>query len=68
MIFDGVDMLNDIVRYGRHNGRFKDEEAPEVDRYYNSSPPLMEHANTYQMDSMFKSDEKVCVCVCFCVC
>jgi hypothetical protein len=56
--------LSDFTIFSRvsanyRDGKFKDENDPEVDRLYNSSPTIMESSTTYEVEDRFKSDVDV---------
>lgn len=56
--------LSDFTIFSRvsanyKDGKFKDENDPEVDRLYNSSPVIMESSTSYEVEDRFKSDIEV---------
>jgi hypothetical protein len=57
MLFDDISMLNDIIAMGRSTSIFRDDHDPEVNRLFNSSPPITEYGGTYDM-SYFKNDDE----------
>ena len=49
--------LYEVISHGRAaESWFHDENDPEVDRLFNSSPPLIEQVATYELDSVFGFD------------
>ena len=56
-MFDELSILNEMITHSRGaDAKFHDENDPEVDRLFNSSPPLIEQVATYELDSVFGVD------------
>jgi hypothetical protein len=56
-MFDELTILNEMITHSRGvDAQFHDENDPEVDRLFNSSPPLIEQVATYELDSVFSVD------------
>lgn len=54
---DDYSILDEMIGHGRAaESWFHDENDPEVDRLFNSSPPLIEQVATYELDSVFGYD------------
>jgi hypothetical protein len=53
MLFDDLATLNTIINYGRSDLKYKEDHDPEVDRLYNSSPPILEQCMQYEMARVF---------------
>ena len=53
MLFDDLATLNTIINYGRCDMKYKEDHDPEVDRLYNSSPPILEQCMQYEMARVF---------------
>ena len=53
MLFDDLATLNTIINYGRSDMKYKEDHDPEVDRLYNSSPPILEQCMQYEMARVF---------------
>lgn len=54
---DDISILDEIIGHSRAaESWFHDENDPEVDRLFNSSPPLIEQVATYELDSVFGYD------------
>lgn len=54
---DDISILYEVISHGRAaESWFHDENDPEVDRLFNSSPPLIEQVATYELDSVFGFD------------
>jgi hypothetical protein len=63
MIFDEISELNAIIALGRSAAkgrRFHDAHDPEVNRLFNSSPP-MSQTGTFEGESLMKSGDKTLV-------
>jgi hypothetical protein len=61
MIFDDIFELNTLISLGRSSTRgrrFHDSHDPEVNRLFNSSPPMSQTASTYEGESLMKTGEK----------
>ena len=58
MLFDDVSVLQEHAKYGKSDSIFHDENDSQVERLYNSSPPLLEQIPMYEMDSIFGVDEQ----------
>ena len=53
MLFDDLATFNTIINYGRSDMKYKEDHDPEVDRLYNSSPPILEQCMQYEMARVF---------------
>jgi hypothetical protein len=56
MLFDNLSILNTIINSGRSDLKYKADHDPEVDRLYNSSPPVLEHCMQYEMARFHKNN------------
>ena len=59
MILDDISALNRVIRLGRPNrsSKFKDTHDPEVDKLFNSSPPLADMAATFEFESILRMEK-----------
>ena len=56
MLCDDGDMFDETLWYGVIDDKvFKDENDPQVERLYNTSPPLLQQVPSYEMESVFAS-------------
>ena len=73
MIFEDLDTLEDIINLIRmepqgsnapSGSRFRDFHDPEVDRLFNTSPPISEQAMTLDLDSpLMETQLQVRLCI-----
>lgn len=53
MLFDDLNTLNTIINYGRPESKYIEDQNPEVNRLYNSSPSILEQCMQYEMARVF---------------
>lgn len=59
MFLSDIAIFNRISASAKTEAKFKDENDPEVDRLYNSSPIITESSTTYEVDDHYKTDLEV---------
>jgi len=57
MLFDDHLVIQEHASYGKADSIFHDDNDSQVERLYNSSPPLLEQIPMYEMETLFPADE-----------
>ena len=60
MFLSDFTIYSKIANNNRITTKFRDENDPEVDRLYNTSPNITESSTTYEMEGMYKLEVEVC--------
>jgi len=57
MFFDDHVVIKEHASYGKTDSIFHDDNDSNVERLYNTSPPLLEQVPMYEMETLFAADE-----------